>query len=210
MKNEPWVRLGILISPKISENPADRRKSRPPSVMLLTASTSQRLTGAALSSRRRGGRPSARSALHRRIVARVDRLGEEPLLVVGPELAHILVGLDRRVDELVALSLAAPDVEGADDVAQVVEVERTARRIGERDGAQRLDERIAVVGLAARLLEPGLGDHAVDVDARGVDPGDVAIVLHHAVDEALVARRVEIRRVGRARDDADRLVAERL
>src|SRR5437867_7990050 len=43
MKNEPWVRFGIFINPKISENPADSRKRRPPSVMLLTASTSQRL-----------------------------------------------------------------------------------------------------------------------------------------------------------------------
>ena len=44
MKKEPWVRFGIRMSPKISENPADSRKSRPPSVTLLTASTSQRLT----------------------------------------------------------------------------------------------------------------------------------------------------------------------
>ncbi len=43
MKNDPCVRFGILMSPKISENPADRRKSRPPSVMLLTARSSHRL-----------------------------------------------------------------------------------------------------------------------------------------------------------------------
>jgi hypothetical protein len=39
MKNEPCVRFGIFINPKISEKPADRRKRRPPSVTLLTAST---------------------------------------------------------------------------------------------------------------------------------------------------------------------------
>src|SRR5207248_11623990 len=97
MKNEPCVRFGIFMSPKISEKPADNRKSRPPSVMLLTARTSHRSTAPA-------GRPSA---LQRRIVARVHRLGEEPLLVVRPELAHVRVHLQRRVDELVALALAA-------------------------------------------------------------------------------------------------------
>ena len=44
MKNEPCVRFGMRRSPKISENPADSRKRRPPSVMLLTASTNQRFT----------------------------------------------------------------------------------------------------------------------------------------------------------------------
>ena len=43
MKNEPCVRFGIRMSPKMSEKPADSRNSRPPSVTLLTASTSQRL-----------------------------------------------------------------------------------------------------------------------------------------------------------------------
>src|SRR5690348_9151892 len=46
MKNEPWVRLGIRISPKISENPAERRKSSPPKVMLLTERTSHRFMDA--------------------------------------------------------------------------------------------------------------------------------------------------------------------
>src|SRR5437867_11451612 len=163
MKNEPCVRFGIFINPKISENPADSRKRRPPSVMLLTASTSHRLMGAydwepasARGCRKtsvspRGGRRSApASALHRRKVARIDGLGEKPLLVIGPELAHVRIGLDRRVGELVPLPLAAADVEVADDVAEVVEAERSARRVGERDGAQRLDQRLLVVGLPTR------------------------------------------------------------
>src|SRR5262245_20584780 len=186
MKNEPWVRFGIRMRPKISEKPADRRKRRPPSVMLFTASTSVRLTGGALSRGRR-----RRSALERWIVALVHRLREEPLLVVRPELAHVLVRLDRGVDELVALPLAAADVERADDVAEMVEAERAARRIGERYGPQRLDERILVLGLAAGLLEGSLGHHAVDVNAGRVDARNVAVVLHHALDEALVAGRVQ-------------------
>src|SRR5712691_10921097 len=85
-------------------------------------------------------RSIVRSALQRRVVTRVDGLREKPFLVVGPELAHVRIGLDRRVDELVALSLAFPDEEVADDVAEVVEVERTTRRVGEPHGAQRFDE----------------------------------------------------------------------
>src|SRR5438552_13727215 len=139
MKNEPWVRFGIFMSPKISENPADRRNRRPPSVTLLTASSSHRLTP---------GGPA--SALQRRIIPRVHRLREEPLLVVRPELAHLRIGLDRRVDELVALPLGPPDVEIADDVAEAVEGERSARRVSEGHGAERLGERLPVVGLAAR------------------------------------------------------------
>src|SRR5215472_3335873 len=136
MKNEPWVRLGIRMSPKINEKPAERRKRRPPSVMLLTASSSHRLTP---------GGPG--SALQRRIVARVDRLREKPLLVVGPELADLWIRLDGRVDEPVALPLAASDIEVADHIAEVVEAERPARGIGERHAPQGLDELFAVVRL---------------------------------------------------------------
>src|SRR6266851_5550998 len=142
MKNEPWVRFGILINPKISEKPADRRNRRPPSVTLLTASSSHRFT--------LGG---PRSALQRRIVARVHRLRQEPLLVVGPELADFWIRLDRGVDELAALALGTPNVEGPHDVAEMIERERAARRVGEGDVPQHLDERLAVVGLAARLLQ---------------------------------------------------------
>src|SRR5262245_54561893 len=215
MKNDPWVRFGIFIRPKISEKPAERRNSRPPSVMLLTARTATRpaVTSAAFSraSSRWGGRgaPTA-STLQRGVVSRVHGLRQEPLLVVGPELAHVLVRLDRRVDELVALLLAAPDVEAADDVAEVIEAERAARRVGQRHRAERLDQRVAVLGLATHLLESRLRHHAVDVEAGCVDARDVAVVAHHALDEPLVARGVQVGGVGRARDDADRLVAEAL
>src|SRR5262245_7803291 len=220
MKNEPWVRFGIFMSPKISENPADSRKRRPPSVMLLTASTTQRFMRCRfarwLGRRNRcpgGGQEGAAEApsrFQRRKVARVDGLRQEPLLVIRPELADLRIGLDRGVDELVALLLALADEEAPDHVAEVVEREGPARRVGERDATERPDEGLAVVGLAARLLESRLGDQAVDVQAGGIDPGNVAVVLHHAVDEPLVRRRVEVARVGRARDHADGLVAERL
>src|SRR5882724_12827197 len=141
MKKGPWVRFGIFINPKISENPADRRNSRPPSVMLLTASSSQRLTLGGL-----------RSAFQRRVIARVHRLRQEPLLVVRPELADLGIGLDGGVHEPVALPLAPPDVEGAHDVAEPVEGEGAARRVGEGDAAHGLVEGLPVVRLATRLL----------------------------------------------------------
>src|SRR3954463_12387081 len=55
--------------------------------------------------------------LRRRIVARVDRLRQELLLVVGPELADIRVGLDHRVDELATFALALADEDVADRIA---------------------------------------------------------------------------------------------
>src|SRR5713101_7274445 len=196
MKNEPWVRFGILINPKISEKPADRRNRRPPSVTLLTASSSHRLT--------LGG---PRSALQRRIVARVHRLRQEPLLVVGPELADLGIRLDRGVDEAIALPLAPPDVVGAHHVAEPVEGEGAARRVGQGDASQGLDEGFPVVRLAAGLLQRRLRDLAVDVEAGRVEAWDIAVVLHHAVDEPPVARRVEVARIPGAGDQTDRLVA---
>src|SRR5215831_289637 len=42
MNKEPCVRLGIRISPKINENPADNKNKRPPKAMLLTANITHR------------------------------------------------------------------------------------------------------------------------------------------------------------------------
>src|SRR5437879_13492364 len=98
MKNEPCVRFGIFMSPKISEKPDDSRKRRPPSVMLFTASTNHRLMLG-------GPGRESRSALQRRIVTRIHRLREEPLLVVRPELADFRIRLCRGGDEIVASAL---------------------------------------------------------------------------------------------------------
>src|SRR5215470_2612410 len=57
----------------------------------------------------RGG--PAGSALERRIVARKDRLLQKPLGIVGPELADLVVGLDRPVHQLAVLLLDPPDID---------------------------------------------------------------------------------------------------
>ena len=46
MNSEPCVKFGMRISPKIREKPDESRNNRPPSVMLLTASTSMRFMAA--------------------------------------------------------------------------------------------------------------------------------------------------------------------
>src|SRR5665213_3807120 len=112
MNSEPCVRFGIRIRPKMSEKPADSRNSRPPKVTLLTVSTSQKVIAEIFPRSfpvTRGRRPPQRprafavSAFYRRVVARVHRLRQELLLVVGPELADVVVGLDRLVPELEAV-----------------------------------------------------------------------------------------------------------
>src|SRR5262245_7603155 len=127
MKNEPCIRLGIRISPKIREKPDDSRKRRPPSAMLLTAKVSHKLMGARLDpvaadAARRSchlshapacppvpARRLVSEILGGRIIPRVDRVRQELALVVGPELTDVLVGLEHRVDELAVFPVAAPD-----------------------------------------------------------------------------------------------------
>src|SRR5208282_6538889 len=110
MNIEPCVRFGMRIRPKISENPADNRNSRPPNVTLLMASIPHKLmTGVPGGARRpapnppprRGGgnERRKRSGLHGRPIARIGRLREIRRLVIGPELTAVFVGLLRHVGE---------------------------------------------------------------------------------------------------------------
>src|ERR1700691_2604061 len=99
MNIEPCVRLGIRISPKIKENPADNKNNKPPNVTLLTVSSSQNVMRPAFLAVPAascvccfGSYPSALGQW--RIIARIDRMGEEFGFRPGPELADILVGLD--------------------------------------------------------------------------------------------------------------------
>src|SRR3954454_1787752 len=150
MKREPWVRFGMRISPKINENPADNRNNRPPNVMLLTASNSQKvMLGVFARCARLRNRSAAcaapPSALQWRKVARIDRLREELLLIIGPKLAYVLIGFDRLIDEFAARFLAAADIEITDDVAEMIELDRSARRVGERDRFERRHQSFLVV-----------------------------------------------------------------
>src|SRR3954467_11445439 len=104
MKSAPCVRLAMRISPKMSENPAARRKSNPPSARLLSVCIAQYCNQGSSeksSPRRRGRRvaPLTLKILGGRPVARIHRVLEELIGLVGPELAHVRIGVDHRVDE---------------------------------------------------------------------------------------------------------------
>src|SRR4051812_5776377 len=54
--------------------------------------------------------------LRRRVVARINRVLQELVLLVGPELADVGIGLDDSVHVLAVLLLDLADVDVADDV----------------------------------------------------------------------------------------------
>src|SRR5712691_9945755 len=198
----------MRMSPKMSEKPAESRNSRPPKAMLFTASVSQRLI-VLLPTRRPRKSYSLRllEIFRRRIVSRIDRVRKKRLLVVGPELTDAGIGFDHRVDELAALALAAADEDVADDVAVLVELDRPARRIGQRHFVQGGGERLPVVGLVAERLDRGLDALTGYLHARRITAGEREVVLLHRLDKALVARRVGFRRIPGRRDHADGFVA---
>src|SRR5262249_44353655 len=118
MNSDPCVRLAMRMRPKISENPAASRNSRPPSARLFSVWTIQNCMLEAAG--------SGLEVLRGRPVARVHRILQEFLRIVGPELAHVRVRVDNRVDEAPLLALDLPDVDIPDDVAVFVEGDRAA------------------------------------------------------------------------------------
>src|SRR5581483_11394052 len=123
---EPCVRLAMRISPKMSEKPAASRNSSPPSARLFNVWMIQYCIRGA--EKVGAGVPapllfrrSRLEVLRRRPVARVHRVLQELVGVVGPELAHVRIGLDHRVDQPPLLARHLADVDVADDVAVLVE-----------------------------------------------------------------------------------------
>src|SRR5262249_47421977 len=173
MNSEPCVRFGIRISPKIREKPADRRNSKPPKVMLLAVSTSQKVMSAIFprcsSHRPRAPfwRPRKRpaSGFDRREVSRINPCFEGPFVSLSPELAHVRVGLDCRIDELATGFLALADVEVSNGIPEMIKLDRAARRIGQRHRLENFHELGLVVALSAGFLQRLVDDHAVDIEA---------------------------------------------
>src|SRR6478609_3365444 len=224
MNSEPCVRFGIRINPKISENPDDSRNSSPPNVMLFTASTRYKVI-AGLFSRRQLKKARApvlapaiavsRSALfQRRIIPRIDRMREVLLLRPVPELADILVGLHRLIPELEAVFRALfahlANVNVADDIAEMVELDRPARGVRQGDLFHHAHELFFVAGVTARSLETRRDDFAIDIEAGGIEARHGIEVLHHGIDKALVAVGREVERIGAGAHESDRFVAEAL
>src|SRR6202166_353303 len=92
----------------------------------------------------RGPEMTALALRQRRIIARIDRVREVFLLRPIPELADVLVGLDGLVPEFQAVFGAfgadAADVEVADYIAEVIELERPARCVCEAHRFERCHE----------------------------------------------------------------------
>src|ERR1700751_3409856 len=196
MNIEPCVRLGIRISPKIRENPADSRNKRPPNVTLLTVSSSQNVITAALPL-------CARSALGQwRIIARIDWMREILLFRPGPELTDVLIGFDGFVPELQpifgAFGADAPNIESPNHVAEMVEFQRAARGIGQIDRPQRADEFVLVARVAAGCFQCGIDHLAVDVEQARVLARNHVKILEHAIDEAVIGVDLKIERIWNA------------
>src|ERR1700741_2692263 len=136
---------------------------------------------------------------------------EEFLFRPSPELADVLVGLDGLVPELEAvlgpLRSTAPDVERSDDVAEMIEFYRAARRVRQIDRFEGGHELFLIGGIPTRRLEPGVHHLAIHIDPGGIKAGNGIVVVQHAVDETLVAVGLEVERVRGGRDEADRLLA---
>src|SRR6266576_2051482 len=116
MNSAPCVRLAMRISPKMSEKPAASRNSRAPSARLFSVWMTQNCK-------------LLFQVLRRREVARVHRVLQELLRIVGPELAHVGIAVDHAVHQPPVLALHLADVDVADHGAVLVEPGLAARGV---------------------------------------------------------------------------------
>ena len=117
-------------------------------------------------------------------------------------MADILISLDGLVPELQpifgAFGTDTPNVEVPNDVVQVIELQRPARRIGQTDRLQRAHEFLLVADVAAQRFQ-GCVDHlAVYVEQARVLAWDRLKILEHAIDEAVIGVDLKIERIGNA------------
>src|SRR5713101_6387684 len=148
--------------------------------------------------------------LRRRGVARIDRILQELVLLVGPELADVGIGLDDGVDVFAALLLHLADIAVADHVAELVEPYRAAQRVRHFRVLERLDEDVLVLSLAADRLERMLQDLAAEIGLGRVDARIALVVAADRLDEFFVDGIVELGRVPVAGDGAERIFAHLL
>src|SRR5258705_9277995 len=206
----PLIRLNKVVLPA-PLGPMSARRSPGPTVRL-TPSTARsppksferplRLSAATA--------PSITSAiLAGREVAVVDGLLQEFLRLVLPELRDGRVRVDDGVPELTVLLLDLANVDVLDRVAVGVELQRPARRIGDLDLLQRLQELLPVLHVAVdglgRLVDPP----RARVEGLRVIRRHLRVLLPVVRDELLVRRRIERSAVDEGTHTADRLRAER-
>src|SRR5216110_3106920 len=180
MNSAPCVRFAMRISPKMSEKPAASRNSRPPRARLFSVCMIQYCT------RNGAGCPGPvllpclrLEILRGRPVARVHRILQELLRLVGPELAHVRVGVDHPVHEAPVLALDLADIDVADHVAVLVKAHRAAAGV-DLDRAHRLHERLLVLDIALDPLQRRVEHRRLGVGRRGVEARVVLPILRKA------------------------------
>src|SRR5579859_249843 len=114
MNIEPCVRFAMRIRPKISEKPAESRNSRPPRARLFNVWMIQycmvcrwKPNSPPLPVGKRRETGASRlllEVLRRRPVARVDRVLQEFVGLVFPELADVRIGVNHGVHQATVLS----------------------------------------------------------------------------------------------------------
>ncbi len=143
-------------------------------------------------------------------LAVVDRVLQELVGIVGPELAHVRIRLDHGVDELATFLLDLADIDVADHVAVFVEAHGAARGLDLVARAQRRLQRILVLDLGIDLLERRFEHGAVGIGGGRIEARVDLVVAVHVLDELLVGRAVDLRGIPARGDDADRLIAHLL
>src|SRR5215469_13160236 len=102
-----------------------------------------------------------------RVIARIDRVAKILLLRPIPELADILVSLDRLVPEfqpvLRALIAEPADIDVTDDIVEVVKFDWSSRRVGQRNRLERRHELHPVTDIAVYCIEACIGDLAINI-----------------------------------------------
>src|SRR2546421_7768160 len=136
MKKAPCVRFASLIKPKMSENPEESRKSRPPSDRLLRPWMIQNC----IVCRSRPVSPARIHAcsgadlllqvLRRRIIARINGVLQELGLVIGPELRDIGISLDHGIDQSPVGFCHFADVDISNRITKLVELDDAPDRLG--------------------------------------------------------------------------------
>ena len=127
--------------------------------------------------------------------------------VVGPELAHLRIGLEDGVGELSIHARHLADVDIEDRRPILVKPHGSDRSVTQAHVVHGLEESRCVVGVAPGDLERFLDDEKRRVRTGGVEAGIVLIARVDAGDEFLVVRGIEAGGVPTGAESIDRLLA---
>src|SRR5919198_1195828 len=129
-----------------------------------------------------------------REVARIDRALEKLLRLIGPELAHVGIGVDDLVHQPSLLARDAADVDVAHHVPVLVERDRAAAGV-HLDGADGLHESRFVLDVSADRVQRGLQHSGLGVGRRSVEARIVFPFFAKARGKLFVDGVVDLRRV---------------